>query len=132
MSGNQRSYKSVRPNPYSDDIRSTSPVFTSSDRADPAPRPNSPFARARIRGVGYGPPGMAEAVKIVVLEGDQTGQELLEQSLRLLDPGLLGIDLSLERSTFRSSSGARHHYRKSDQRLQLFRRFEQRCRLEHQ
>ena len=40
---------------------------------------------------------MAEAVKIVVLEGDQTGQELLEQSLRLLDPGLLGIDLSLER-----------------------------------
>ncbi|MGO9497964.1 MAG: isocitrate dehydrogenase, partial [Solirubrobacteraceae bacterium] len=40
---------------------------------------------------------MAEAVKIVVLEGDQTGQELLEQSLRLLDPGLLGLDLKLER-----------------------------------
>ena len=40
---------------------------------------------------------MAEAVKIVVLEGDQTGQELLEQSLRLLDPELLGIELELER-----------------------------------
>jgi isocitrate dehydrogenase (NAD+) len=33
----------------------------------------------------------------VVLEGDETGQELLEQSLRLLDPGLLEIELSLER-----------------------------------
>ena len=40
---------------------------------------------------------------IVVLQGDQTGQELLEQSLRLLDPGVIGLeveqrafDLSLE------------------------------------
>ncbi len=41
--------------------------------------------------------GMAEAVKIVVLEGDQTGQELLEQSVRLLDPGLLGLELELRR-----------------------------------
>lgn len=40
---------------------------------------------------------MAEAVKIVVLEGDQTGQELLEQSVRLLDPALLGLDLELQR-----------------------------------
>ena len=40
---------------------------------------------------------MAEAVKIVVLEGDQTGQELLEQAVRLLDPGLLGLELELER-----------------------------------
>jgi len=37
------------------------------------------------------------APRIVVLEGDQTGQELLEQSLRVLDPGLLGIDVELER-----------------------------------
>ncbi|HLI59811.1 MAG TPA: isocitrate/isopropylmalate family dehydrogenase [Solirubrobacteraceae bacterium] len=44
-------------------------------------------------------------VRIVVLEGDETGQELLEQSLRVLDGGLLGLpgleierfDLSLER-----------------------------------
>ena len=40
---------------------------------------------------------MADAVKIVVLEGDQTGQELLEQSVRLLDPGLLRLDLELQR-----------------------------------
>jgi isocitrate/isopropylmalate dehydrogenase len=34
---------------------------------------------------------------ITVLEGDETGQELLDQALRLLDPGLLGVDLQLER-----------------------------------
>jgi isocitrate dehydrogenase (NAD+) len=37
------------------------------------------------------------AIRIVALEGDQTGQELLEQSLRLLDPDLLGLELELER-----------------------------------
>jgi isocitrate dehydrogenase (NAD+) len=36
-------------------------------------------------------------VKIVVLEGDQTGQELLEQALRLLDPSVLALDLELQR-----------------------------------
>ena len=30
---------------------------------------------------------------IVVMEGDQTGQELLEESLRVLDPGVTGLDL---------------------------------------
>lgn len=34
---------------------------------------------------------------ITVLEGDETGQELLEQALRLLDSALLGVDLELER-----------------------------------
>src|SRR4051794_53736 len=34
---------------------------------------------------------------ITVLEGDQTGQELLEQSLRVLDPEVLGADIELER-----------------------------------
>jgi len=33
--------------------------------------------------------------EIVVLEGDETGQELLEQALRVLDGGLLAVDLSL-------------------------------------
>ena len=28
-------------------------------------------------------------LKIIVLEGDETGQELLEQSLRVLDPAVL-------------------------------------------
>src|SRR3954451_16065456 len=32
---------------------------------------------------------------IVALEGDQTGQELLEQALRVLDAGVLGLDLEL-------------------------------------
>ena len=40
---------------------------------------------------------MAEPIVITVLEGDQTGQELLEQSVRVLDPQLLGVELSLER-----------------------------------
>ena len=34
---------------------------------------------------------------IVVLEGDQTGQELLEQSLRVLDPEVIGLEATLER-----------------------------------
>ncbi len=36
-------------------------------------------------------------VRIVALDGDQTGQELLEQSLRVLDPDVLGLDLEVER-----------------------------------
>ena len=39
---------------------------------------------------------MADTLKIIVLEGDETGQELLEQSVRVLDGELLGIDLELE------------------------------------
>ncbi len=34
---------------------------------------------------------------IVVLEGDQTGQELLEASLRLLDPAVIGFEIALPR-----------------------------------
>jgi isocitrate dehydrogenase (NAD+) len=40
---------------------------------------------------------MADTLKIIVLEGDETGQELLEQSVRVLDPDLLGVELELER-----------------------------------
>jgi isocitrate/isopropylmalate dehydrogenase len=36
-------------------------------------------------------------LRIVVLEGDETGQELLEQALRVLAADVLGIELSLER-----------------------------------
>src|SRR6202035_1318238 len=36
-------------------------------------------------------------LNIVVLEGDQTGQELLEQALRVLEPDLLGLEIQLER-----------------------------------
>src|SRR5918997_3429852 len=34
---------------------------------------------------------------IVVLEGDQTGQELLEEALRVLDPSVTGVDVAFER-----------------------------------
>ncbi|WP_110520369.1 isocitrate/isopropylmalate family dehydrogenase [Herpetosiphon llansteffanensis] len=34
---------------------------------------------------------------IVVLEGDQTGQELLEEGLRVLDPAVTGVEVELKR-----------------------------------
>lgn len=34
---------------------------------------------------------------IVVLEGDETGQELLVDALRVLDPEVIGFELGLER-----------------------------------
>jgi isocitrate dehydrogenase (NAD+) len=40
---------------------------------------------------------MAGPITIVVLEGDQTGQELLDQAVRLLDPDLLGMEIELKR-----------------------------------
>ena len=40
---------------------------------------------------------MPDPLTITVLEGDETGQELLEQSLRVLDPDILGLPLTLER-----------------------------------
>ena len=40
---------------------------------------------------------MADATRIIVLEGDETGQELLEQALRVLDPGVTGVEVELER-----------------------------------
>jgi isocitrate dehydrogenase (NAD+) len=36
-------------------------------------------------------------MRIVVLDGDETGQELLEQAIRVLDPGVLSVDLEVER-----------------------------------
>jgi isocitrate/isopropylmalate dehydrogenase len=36
-------------------------------------------------------------VQVVVMDGDETGQELLEQSLRVLDGELLGLELELHR-----------------------------------
>ncbi len=40
---------------------------------------------------------MADSIRIVVLEGDETGQELLEQAVRVLDADLLRIDLERQR-----------------------------------
>jgi isocitrate dehydrogenase (NAD+) len=36
------------------------------------------------------------ALRIIVLEGDETGQELLDQALRVLDPGVTKVDIELE------------------------------------
>src|SRR5829696_3364428 len=45
---------------------------------------------------GAGQPAPSREARIIVLEGDQTGQELLEQSLRLLDPQVIGVEVELE------------------------------------
>ena len=37
------------------------------------------------------------ATTIVILEGDETGQELLEEALRVLEPEVLGFDIALDR-----------------------------------
>jgi isocitrate dehydrogenase (NAD+) len=39
---------------------------------------------------------MPEPLGIVVLDGDETGQELLEQAIRVLDPDVCGVQLELE------------------------------------
>jgi isocitrate/isopropylmalate dehydrogenase len=38
---------------------------------------------------------MADALKIIVLEGDETGQELLEQAVRVLEPDVTGVEAEL-------------------------------------
>ena len=38
-----------------------------------------------------------ELKTIVVLEGDQTGQELLEEALRVIAPDVIGVELELPR-----------------------------------
>src|SRR3954462_10525655 len=39
---------------------------------------------------------MADGLRIIVLEGDETGQELLEQALRVLDPAVTRVEVELE------------------------------------
>jgi isocitrate dehydrogenase (NAD+) len=41
--------------------------------------------------------GTVDAKTIVVLEGDQTGQELLEEALRVLEPNVIGLELDFPR-----------------------------------
>src|SRR5205823_9352893 len=76
-------------------------------RSAPARRP-----RVRVRprtGIGpcgrdettpwpiYTAPPMQDENTIVVLEGDQTGQELLEEGLRVLAPAVIGVELDFPR-----------------------------------
>jgi isocitrate/isopropylmalate dehydrogenase len=39
---------------------------------------------------------VTDAERIIVLEGDETGQELLEQAVRVLDPSVTKVDVALE------------------------------------
>ncbi|MCA1842825.1 MAG: isocitrate dehydrogenase, partial [Actinobacteria bacterium] len=39
---------------------------------------------------------MADGLRIIVLEGDETGQELLEQGIRVLDPRVTKVEAELE------------------------------------
>ena len=38
-----------------------------------------------------------EPLTITILEGDETGQELLEHALRVLDPEVVGLPIALDR-----------------------------------
>ena len=49
----------------------------------------SSMLRSRLRRLGYMRPS---ELRIIVLEGDETGQELLEQALRVLDPAVTRVD----------------------------------------
>ncbi|MTD43341.1 isocitrate dehydrogenase [Conexibacter sp. W3-3-2] len=40
---------------------------------------------------------MSDRLKIIILEGDETGQELLEQAVRVLAPDVVDLELDLER-----------------------------------
>src|SRR5205085_2308299 len=80
-----------------------------SPRSRPARRPWPPPRRSRRGGRGtarrapargwstgrVGQP-VAEVPKIIVLEGDETGQELLAEALKILDPGVTGVEVELE------------------------------------
>ncbi len=58
--------------------------------------------------------GMTKPASIVICDGDQTGQELLNEALRVLDPALLGLPIELERfdlslaARVRSNNGVVH------------------------
>ena len=45
---------------------------------------------------------MADDLKIIVLEGDETGQELLEQAVRVLDSDVLRLEVERRLSRERS------------------------------
>ena len=51
-------------------------------------------------------PAGSPALRIIVLEGDQTGQELLEQALRVLDPAVSGWRSSSSTTTSRWTTAA--------------------------
>ena len=47
--------------------------------------------------------------RLVVCDGDETGQELLDEALRVLDPAVIGIELELERFDLSLANRRRTH-----------------------
>lgn len=47
--------------------------------------------------MGGGPQAVDVTIRIMLLEGDQTGQELLRDAVRVLDPNVVGLPLVFER-----------------------------------
>src|SRR4051794_23775620 len=66
-------------------------------RADPCPATLSGHGKPDAHESGPYTPAAMEAKRIVVLEGDETGQELLEEALRVLQPDVIGLELQLPR-----------------------------------
>src|SRR4051794_8770057 len=60
-------------------------------------RPHTNCTARAPRGRRYRAAQMPDPLKIIILEGDETGQELLEQAVRVLAPDVIGMDLELER-----------------------------------
>ncbi len=52
---------------------------------------------------------MTDSTILVVCEGDETGQELLEQALRVLDVGVLGVPIELQRFDLSLENRRRTH-----------------------
>ena len=78
------------------------------DEGGPAARRRAPAGVAGVDRRHRGPGGVArerlpsgtvssEPLTITILEGDETGQELLEQALRVLDPEVIGLSVALDR-----------------------------------
>src|SRR5215210_3416725 len=61
-------------------------------------RPRDPTRRhPPLRAIGATVSAAVDAKTIVVLEGDETGQELLEEALRVLAPDVTGLELEFPR-----------------------------------
>src|SRR4029077_603429 len=59
---------------------------------------DAPFRPCRVHPMPiYTAQPMQDDNTIVVLEGDETGQELLEEALRVLAPGVIGVELEFPR-----------------------------------
>ena len=94
--------------------RSDSRARRGSGSAPSTPRASShlcaPSRRCTRSARHYHPPPM-DPRTIVVLEGDETGQELLEEALRALAPDVIGIELAFPRFDLSLATPARDRER---------------------